>query len=108
MSDLDFIKNRLPADHGFTEPDIAAEYAANDNNKFLTLGALFDRLAAGSNYKSESIGNYSYNDPLYQHKADYWRGQSNDPGTADDRITFVKATGLDFVTTSYSSGTELG
>lgn len=110
MTDVQFIKHRLPADHGFTDNEIEEELAETYNldNKFLALASLLERLASSDRYQSESIGNYSHSGPLLMERAAYWRGQANTPSTADDQIKFIKATGLDFMPTVLYFGTELG
>lgn len=108
--DLDFIKNRLPSDHGFIDSDITSELVANDNNKYYTLAALYERLAANDRYASESIGNHSYSNPLLMDRAAFWRNYTpiNATGVTGSTITFVPATGLAFTNVPLSFGTELG
>lgn len=108
MSDLDWIKNRLPANHGFTDPEITAELNDNGGIRTLALAALFERLSRNDRYLSESIGDYSYNTSLLLDKAAYWRNHSDTSTPQPTQISFIPATGLDFMTTNTSLGTELG
>lgn len=108
---LKFIKDRLPADHGFTDPDIEGEYEAASESKYEALALLWERLAASDKYGSVSVGSMSYSNPLMIERARYWRSQGADieDGTAgNSSITFIPATGIPLLESASGFGEELG
>jgi len=106
--DLKYITDRLPPNHGIT--DIESEFEAADGNRNETLARLFERLAASSNYQSESIGSTSRSNPLFMERAAYWRnmGTGTQPGGSGGTITNIPVINQAFSGGAFSFGTELG
>lgn len=81
-----WIADRLPTGHGFSSDkitEVLADPEGADGVKELALADLLEQLASQDRYKTVSIGNTSYSDPILMERARIWRGRAPIVATAD-------------------------